>query len=165
MKYFANCKTLDELKAEYRRLAMANHPDRGGDVETMKHINADHDAAFEILKKRHNESADEFHQTTETAEEFRDIIEALLKLDGLTVELCGCWLWISGNTKEHKEALKAAGCRWSKPKGMWYWRHPEDGRSYYRSKATMSDIRTKYGSQVFRGSSEESGFDRLGATA
>ena len=83
--YFTNCKTLDELKAEYRRLAMANHPDRGGDVETMKKINADHDAAFEILKKRHNESADEFHQTTETAEEFRDIIEALLKLDGLTV--------------------------------------------------------------------------------
>ena len=115
MKYFANCKTIDELKAEYRRLAMANHPDRGGDVETMKQMNADHDAAFEILKKRHNESADEFHQTTETAEEFRDIIAALLKLDGLTVELCGC--------------------------------------------------RTKYGSQVFRGSSEESGFDRLGATA
>ena len=43
--YFTNCKTLDELKAEYRRLAMANHPDRGGDVETMKQINADHDAA------------------------------------------------------------------------------------------------------------------------
>ena len=80
--YFTNCKTLDELKAEYRRLAMANHPDCGGDVDTMKKINADHDAAFEILKKRHNESADEFHQTTETAEEFRDIIEALLKLDG-----------------------------------------------------------------------------------
>ena len=47
----------------------------------------------------------------------------------------------------------------------WYWRHPEDGRSYYRSKSTMSDIRTKYGSQVFRGASEETGFDRLGATA
>lgn len=78
MKYFTNCKTLDELKAEYRRLAMANHPDRGGDVETMKQINADHDAMFEILKKRHNESADEYHQTTETAEEFRDIIELSL---------------------------------------------------------------------------------------
>ena len=38
MKYFESCKTLDELKAEYRRLAMANHPDRGGDVETMKQI-------------------------------------------------------------------------------------------------------------------------------
>lgn len=50
-KYFENVRTLDELKAEYRRLAMKHHPDRGGDVETMKAINAEHDALFEILKK------------------------------------------------------------------------------------------------------------------
>ena len=164
-KYFENVRTLDELKAEYRRLAMKHHPDRGGDVETMKAINAEHDALFEILKKRHNDSADEYHQTTETAEEFREVIAALLKLDGLTVELCGCWLWISGNTREHKDALKAAGCRWSKQKMMWYWRHPEDKRSYYRSKSTMSDIRQKYGSQVFRGATEDTGYSKLGATA
>lgn len=164
-KYFENVRTLDELKAEYRRLAMKHHPDRGGDVETMKAINAEHDALFEILKKRHNDSADEYHQTTETAEEFREVIAALLKLDGLTVELCGCWLWISGNTREHKDALKAAGCRWSKQKMMWYWRHPEDKRSYYRSKSTMSDIRQKYGSQVFRGATEDTGYNKLGATA
>lgn len=165
MKFFENVRTLDELKAEYRRLAMKHHPDRGGDVETMKAINAEHDALFEILKKQHNDSADEYHQTTETAEEFREIIAVLLKLDGLTVELCGCWLWISGNTREHKDALKAAGCRWSKQKMMWYWRHPEDKRSYYRSKSTMSDIRQKYGSQVFRGSAEDTGYNKLGATA
>ena len=31
--YFESCKTLDDLKKEYRRLAMMNHPDRGGDLE------------------------------------------------------------------------------------------------------------------------------------
>lgn len=36
MRYFNNCNTLDELKKEYRRLAMIHHPDRGGDLETMK---------------------------------------------------------------------------------------------------------------------------------
>lgn len=36
MTYFTNIHTLDELKREYRRLAFANHPDRGGDVETLK---------------------------------------------------------------------------------------------------------------------------------
>lgn len=35
MKYFAGIKTLDELKAAYRRLAMKHHPDRGGDLKTM----------------------------------------------------------------------------------------------------------------------------------
>ena len=165
MKYFAQCKNLEELKKEFRRLAMIHHPDRGGDVETMKQINADHDAAFEILKKRHNESADEFHQTTETAEEFRDIIAALLKLDGLTVELCGCWLWIGGNTREHKEELKAAGCRWSNNKKMWYWHHIEEGSKWHRGKRTMSEIRTKYGSQVFTADGETTGYTRIGATA
>ena len=115
MKYFNGVSGLDELKKEYRRLSMLHHPDRGGDIETMKAINAEHDELFEILKKQHNTAADEFHQTTETAEEFRDILEVLMKLDGLEVELCGAWLWISGNTLEHKDALKAAGCGWSSP--------------------------------------------------
>lgn len=147
--YFQNCRTLEELKAEYRRLAMLNHPDRGGDTEIMKKINADHDRRFEELKSAHNSAADDSHQTTETAEEFRDIINALIHLDGLTIELCGCWLWISGETMKHREALKAAGCRWSSSKKMWYWRHPEDGHRYHGKKSSMDQIRSKYGSQKF----------------
>ena len=33
--YFENVKTLNDLKAEYRRLAMANHPDLGGRTAVM----------------------------------------------------------------------------------------------------------------------------------
>lgn len=149
MKYFTNCHTLDELKREYRRLTMLHHPDRGGDTATMQAINAEHDEVFEILKRQHNASADEAHQTTETPEEFRSIINALLNIPGLTVELCGCWLWISGDTITHKEELKAAGCRWSSSKKMWYWRHQEDGAHWSRGKKSMSQIRMKYGSQTF----------------
>lgn len=165
MKYFTNINTLDELKAAYRRLSMKHHPDRGGDTATMQEINAEHDELFERLKKQHNASADEFHQTTETPEEFREIIELLLRLEGLTVELCGSWLWIGGNTREHKETLKAAGCRWSNNKKLWYWHHAEEGRKWRRGKATMSEIRTKYGSQVFDAAGERTGYERIGATA
>lgn len=162
-QFFQNVKTLDELKKQYRRLAMAHHPDRGGSTVIMQQINAEHDRLFEILKKQHNASADEYHQTTETAAEFRNIIEALLKLDGLTVELTGRWLWIGGETKKHKEALKAAGCRWSQNKKLWYWRHEEEGHKWHRGNKTMDQIRRKYGSQVFNGSREETGFERIGA--
>ena len=161
--YFINCKTLDELKKQYRRLAMAHHPDRGGSTVIMQQINAEHDALFEVLKKQHNAAADEYHQTAETAAEFRDIIEALLKLDGLVIELAGRWLWIGGDTKKHKEALKAAGYRWSSNKKLWYWRHEEKGHKWHRGTKTMSEIRRKYGSQVFNGNREESGFERIGA--
>lgn len=165
MKYFINCKSLEELKAEYRRLVKLHHPDCGGDTETMQAINDEHDRVFEALKHQHNASADEYHQTTETAEEFRRVIVALLKLDGIVCELCGNWLWISGNTREHKEELKSIGCRWSQNKKMWYWRHAEEGRKHYRGHATMGEIRTKYGSQVFHGATESSNYERVGAAS
>lgn len=116
MKYFANIKTLDELKAQYRRLAMQYHPDRGGSTEIMQQINAEYERLHERLKAQHNAEADEYHQTTETAAEFIEIINALIKLSGLVVELCGSWLWIGGETKAHKDELKAMGCRWSQKK-------------------------------------------------
>lgn len=70
MKYFANIKTLDDLKKEYRRLVMLNHPDRGGDLETMKEINNEYDMMFPVLKLKYNQSAAE--PTHETAESTRN---------------------------------------------------------------------------------------------
>lgn len=167
-KYFSNVKTLDELKAQYRRLAMKNHPDHGGSEEAMKAINAEYDKLFEQLKHAQNTAADadetgRTHRTTETPEEFRNIIAALLKMHDMTVELCGSWLWIGGNTKEHKEELKALACRWSNGKKLWYWHHPEEGVKWSRGKKSMNEIRTKYGSQTFTGGKESSGYERIGA--
>ena len=134
-QYFKNVNSIEELKREYRRLVMIHHPDHGGDTATMQAINAEHDAD---------------HQTTETPEEFREIIDALLRMDGVEVELCGSWLWIGGNTRAHKDELKAAGCRWSSNKKLWYWRHEEDSSSWHRGKTySMGRIRMKYGSQYF----------------
>lgn len=151
MKYFANCKTLDELKKEYRRLAMIHHPDHGGDTATMQAINGEYSETFARLKDQHNAAADESHQTTETPEEFIAIISQLLRIPGLIVELCGSWLWITGETYAVRDQLKAAGCRWSSSKKAWYWHHPEEGHRWHKGTATMSDIRTKYGSQTYKG--------------
>lgn len=149
-QFFKNVNSLEALKKEYRRLVMLHHPDHGGDTATMQAINAEHDALFEALKAKHNAEHDEDHQTTETPEEFREIIEALLRMDGVEVELCGSWLWIGGNTRAYKDELKAAGCRWSSNKKLWYWRHEEDSSSWHRGKTySMGKIRTKYGSQYF----------------
>lgn len=155
MKYFHDCTTLGELKKQYRRLAMIHHPDVGGDPETMKEINNEHDALFERIKARHNAEAkadttSKTHETTETAEEFREIIDILLRLDGLEVELCGSWLWIGGKTREHKDELKAAGFRWSNNKKLWYWHHAEEGSRWHKGTKTIGEIRAKYGSQTFR---------------
>lgn len=154
MKYFASCKTLDDLKKVYRQLAMKHHPDRGGDEETMKAINNEYEKAFELLKHQQNTAAEDKYKTTEDASEFISIINALLKLDGLQIDLCGRWLWIGGNTRAHKEELKAAGCRWSSQKKLWSWHHAEDGSRYYKGKRTMSEIYQKYGRMSFQAAGE-----------
>lgn len=70
MKYFANIVDLESLKREFKRLALANHPDRGGDTATMQEINAEYDAAFARLKVEYNSTHPE-RPTEETAESTR----------------------------------------------------------------------------------------------
>lgn len=70
MKYFAGINDLTALKTEYKRLALENHPDRGGDTAVMQEINAEYDAAFSRLKVAHNLAHPE-QRTEETAESTR----------------------------------------------------------------------------------------------
>lgn len=48
MEHFKNINSLRELKQQYKQLAIANHPDRGGDTATMQEINAEFDVLFAI---------------------------------------------------------------------------------------------------------------------
>lgn len=161
MKYFSNVSSLEELKKEYRRLALKFHPDMGGDTETMKEINNEHDKLFEMLKHDQNtraaaDSTGKTRKTTETPEEFRDIVDFLIHLN-LDAELCGSWIWVGGDTKPHKEELKAHGFRWSQNKKKWYWRHPEDGgrRWHKRGGYTMEEIRAFHGSEFLTSTKRE----------
>jgi hypothetical protein len=94
--YFDNPRTAEELKSQYRKLAFANHPDRGGDELIMKVINAEYERLFAMLKDIHANKEGEqytaYTKTTETASEFIDIINRLVKLHGLVVELIGSFV-------------------------------------------------------------------------
>ena len=50
MAYFKNIHSLAELKKEYRRLALENHPDKGGSTEVMQQINVEFEQLHEIWK-------------------------------------------------------------------------------------------------------------------
>ena len=111
-KYFNPIpKTLEELKAQYRQLAMKHHPDRGGTDEAMKAINNEYDRLFPMLKDVHHTKDGETYtskqNSTETADQFKDLINELMKMDSIVIEVIGCFVWLTGNTKPYKEQLKA----------------------------------------------------------
>lgn len=154
-KYFEGVKTIEELKKAYFKAAMENHPDHGGDLETMKAINNMYAELQKKLKDVHakhgtNKTYTAANGTTEVPEDFINIVNELLKFEGLEIELCGRWLWIGGNTKEHKDDLKTLGCKWCSQKKLWSWHFPEDGKKRHKGVMPMDEIRETYGSSVIR---------------
>lgn len=152
MKYFNNCRTAEELKKGYRELCKKLHPDNAGNVEDFKEMQTQFAKAWERLKNIHvNKEGERYEKATEeTANEFMEIIEKLMTMDGVNFELCGSWFWIYGNTKLHKGTLKEMGARWSNNKKSWYL-HREPYRRYHGKKEySLDDIREMYGSTKFQ---------------
>lgn len=144
--FFDEIKTINDLKTAYRKLALKNHPDRGGDEKTMAAINAEYEEVFKKL----NTVSESGEAKYKMDDGFREVIDKIINLEGLEIEICGQWIWVSGNTRENKEALKASGFYWAKKKKMWYWR-PEDAK--VRSTSGIKDmdyIRNAYGSQKIK---------------
>ena len=148
MKYFTNCKTLEELKQAYKKLAIKNHPDVGGDENVMKEINKEYDEVFPRLKNIHvNKDGKMYeHETNEAPDEFRNIIEALMKMQGVHAEIIGSFIWVTGDTRPHKEALKQLGFRWHSKKNCWY-KAPEGYKRMGKKQYSMDEIKEMYGVQ------------------
>lgn len=64
MKYFSNIKSLDDLKYQYRKLALAHHPDKGGTTEAMQEINNEYEVLFPIWKDRVKDISNDTAQST-----------------------------------------------------------------------------------------------------
>ena len=152
-QYFSEAKTLEDVKQIYKKLARQLHPDCNPDKDTtaaFQEMQREYEQAFNRCKNIHvNKDGETYEkETDETPEAFASIIDQLLKLDGLVIELCGSWLWITGNTKEHKDIIKGLGFRWSKNKEAWYF-HFEPYRKHSKKSVDLQTIREMYGSQRF----------------
>ena len=164
MKWFKNVDfqtPIEDIKKQYLRLCKLHHPDLGGSVEDMAAINAE----YEQLQRHHYNIhrgkdgqvyTDERQDApTEDASQFTEWISSLLKM-GLTVEVCGSWLWVTGDTRPHKEELKSLGAYYSGSKKCWYM-HPKEQKKYHHRRAqSMDRIREKYGSRTFTAAASDS---------
>lgn len=125
MKYFTNCKNLEELRKEYKNLVKANHPDNGGSADEIKIINVEYEEAMKSLKNA-DETENAWKYDPEKDELFRDTLNKIINLE---------------------DALKAAGFKWCNNKKAWSW---HAGERYYKKskrKLSMDELRNLYGSE------------------
>jgi len=160
INYFNGVKNLDELRSKYRDLIKANHPDNGGDTEIMKQINLEYKKAFDILKsgahlddKTDNKEKVKWNEAEDEA--LRAALYNIIHLDGLNIEIVGCWIWVDGATYLHKDELKTAGYKWSSNRKKWHFA-PYESAWHKGNKKSFDEIRRKYGSSEVETESQNS---------
>jgi len=154
-------RTLEKLKKQYRKLVFMHHPDKNGDSEKMKSVNNEYDKLFKILKDVHQTKDGETYTakqtSTETADQFKDLINKLMKMDDIEIEIIGCFVWVTGNTRAYKDKLKELKFQWHSKKTAWFLK-PENYRCKSRKNYEFDEIREMYGTS---GKSHSRGTDKL----
>ena len=145
-EFFAGCHTLQEVKARFKSLVKVHHPDVGGDNATMQRLNAEYEKAVEHIAKYGEIKADREAAAAEVPAEYAAAVAATINLKGIILEMVGSWIWASGNTYENREALKAAGFRWSNKRKIWYYRPESQGYTGH-SKKSNAWIKAKYNAE------------------
>lgn len=159
--YFQSCETLQQVKDLYRTLAKENHPDKGGNLQTMQDINNQYTRAINTIAKGGKFTAAEAEAEILQAEAYQEAINKVVNLEGCKLELIGSWLWITGATKQHANILKAepAKFNWAKKKtdfSAWFFRTADYKTSNKGQKMELDAIRNKYGSQTINSTVKQS---------
>lgn len=146
IEFLKNINCLEQLKKQYRFFALKFHPDKGGNENHFKILNNE----FEFLSKKlnlfSNEEKNNINETANDLNDFKDIINQLLFLNDIEIEIIGKFIWITGETKQHKEKLKELKFRFSPKKIMWYYHNIPNYKQFGKNN-DIDEIRNKYGSK------------------
>ncbi|MFT3704784.1 MAG: hypothetical protein QM802_20635 [Agriterribacter sp.] len=145
-KFFQQCKTIEEVKSLYKKLAKENHPDLGGDTATMQAINTEYAFACVMLAKGAGLTDEQADEQMKFSEEYRKVIEKIIHLPAIVIEVVGNWIWVTGNTFPVKTVLKDAGLLYASKKIAWYYR--SEAFKTRGTNAPLEEIRRKYGTET-----------------
>ncbi|MDR6548477.1 hypothetical protein J2810_004567 [Chryseobacterium rhizosphaerae] len=144
--YFSDCKTIDEAKNLFRKLCMTMHPDKGGNASEFIKM---YDQFKKFRPTDSKENPEDFN-----AEKFYNIIQHFSSFEGLNISFVGSFIWIEGNTYQHKDELKKIiltdfnPIRYAKKKQAWYF-SPTDYQKKSGKTTDLDEIKSKYGCNTF----------------
>ncbi len=153
-------ESMETLRAAYRLQALEIHPDKHNESEAdhwtaeFKVLQAEYE---DILSRRSREQWEEDRSSYGLEKSLQDMIDKALRIPKIHIELCGCWLWISGDTYMSRMRLKVAGFKYSKKKERWYWGMTMvSGKKKKKSRhKDMKSIYKAYGREVIGESEAE----------
>jgi curved DNA-binding protein CbpA len=157
--FFTTCLDEQQIKDEYRRLCRLHHPDlhtagcspeqTAAATRKMQEINAAYSIAMDqaVRRAKPNFTESQYDASATVAELIRQAIEAIIRFDNISIEICGAWVWVSGDTRPIKEALKDAGYKWAPRKDGQPWYFAGVPSMNRRRKYSLDEIRNRYGSE------------------
>jgi curved DNA-binding protein CbpA len=155
--YFKDCKSLQDVKSKYKKLARENHPDFGGYVAEMQKINAAFDEAVKYFEK-HGTTYERKQAAAQTPEKFREVVEKLLKMPKLKFDIVGSWIWITDGAAFYQRKLSAMGFKYSSKHKKYYLADESSETTGFRKRATrysMNDIKDIYGCMSYESETEK----------
>ena len=148
MKYFKGIETLEELKGEYKKLVLKLHPDLNKDEDTtskFQDMQNEYEDLFNKVKDFHKTKKGEIYEkaTDEDINEFRNLLNIIIKYENCTIDIIGNWIWIYGDTKEHKEELKKLKFRWIQNKSAWAY-HRDKYFKKSKNQYSLNDLQNMF---------------------
>jgi hypothetical protein len=142
--FVAIFQNLDEVQAkkQFLQLAHQHHPDKGGGKQEMQYLNKAYKAHLKSSRVGESKEGQDAIDS-----DLIDKVNLLIKYNDLEIEILGSWLWITGNTKEHRQELKAYGFFFSGKKEAWYYRKEEDKKRRSNGDYSLDEIRERHGSK------------------
>jgi curved DNA-binding protein CbpA len=148
-----NNVTVEQATKAYKKAIFKHHPDHGGTCESFIELQKAYELVMSSLTytgKQYNKQKSELEDiqknyTQELINKMMSIIEALSYSDDVSLNLCGNWIWLTGNTKPIKEKLKSLKFKFSKNKSAWYWYEGKYRRYGGKEVYTLNDIAYRYG--------------------
>jgi hypothetical protein len=136
---FYGCTSAAEVQLRFDELSSVF----ADQTEMLKALKAEYSTLMSVLN---SEKPVEEEKDKASISEIIKVLQEKVNPDGLHLEICGTWLWITGNTYQVKNVLKELGFRFSSNKLCWYYRQ-DDHRSGNQKPVPFEFIKGKYGSK------------------
>ncbi|MCL2095575.1 MAG: hypothetical protein FWH10_01575 [Oscillospiraceae bacterium] len=65
-------------------------------------------------------------------------------MDDVIIEIIGCFIWLTGNTRQYKDKIKSLKFNWHSKKIAWYLK-PDDYKKRSHKDYDLEEIRNMYG--------------------